>query len=214
MLHHSKAATPQKPIIILVHGIGNNSGQMEPLAGYLRARGLECHGLSLEPADASEGLDILAQQVDSVVKKYHSESRSVHVVGFSMGGLVSRLATQKYGSWKQLKSLITIATPHHGTIMALFRNVLGVIQMRPWSDLILGLNEEIYQDAAWKGSDRPYFKQIWTILDHLIMPPMSGRLPIGTNKFVFVAGHNQLIVNEHVFDEVHKGILMGESRSA
>jgi triacylglycerol lipase len=206
-------STTSRPIVLLVHGIGHNAEQTEPLANYLRAQGLDCFGMSLEPTDATEGLDILAQQVDAAVRRYHSEGRSVHLVGFSMGGLVSRLATQKYGSWKQLKSLITIASPHHGTIMALWRTVLGVIQMRPWSDLVLELNEEIYGNPDWKQPGRPYFKQIWTILDHLIIPPMSGRLPIGKNKLVWVAGHNQLITSERVFHEVHQGILMGESLS-
>lgn len=47
-----------------------------------------------------------------------SGERDLTIVAHSMGGLVARYALQHHGIGERLQSLITLATPHHGTILA------------------------------------------------------------------------------------------------
>ncbi|MBI4871015.1 MAG: alpha/beta fold hydrolase [Candidatus Riflebacteria bacterium] len=44
--------------------------------------------------------------------------QDVTIVAHSMGGLVARYAMQQAGLGQRVRSLITLATPHHGTILA------------------------------------------------------------------------------------------------
>lgn len=48
----------------------------------------------------------------------HGPHPDVTVVAHSMGGLVARYAMQKGRAGERLRKLITLATPHHGTILA------------------------------------------------------------------------------------------------
>ncbi len=47
-----------------------------------------------------------------------SGARDLTIVAHSMGGLVARYALQHQGIGDRLRSLVTLATPHHGTILA------------------------------------------------------------------------------------------------
>ncbi len=59
----------------------------------------------------------LACQIQAVLPKQSGE-RDVTVIAHSMGGLVARHALRHQGLGGRLSTLITLATPHHGTILA------------------------------------------------------------------------------------------------
>jgi triacylglycerol lipase len=182
--------------VVLVHGIGHDHQQLSLMAQYLSDHGFEPHAVSLVPSDAVDGLTPLAEQLKEFVNSITPDGGKVHLVGFSMGGLVSRIYMQKFDGWMKLVSMITIATPHHGTIMAFFRNTTGVVEMRPYSKLIRSLNSEL------GAINRPTMKQIWTPIDHLIVPATSGRLPYGKNVMLLVPGHDRLMESERCHREV------------
>lgn len=211
------------PCVVLVHGINHDGHQFDPLKQYLEAHGIQVQAINLDPANGSAGLVPLAEQLVDFIRAVVRlrliqaeedlgalasgtipEECRIHLCGFSMGGLVSRIAFQQHGGSRYVKSLISLAAPHHGTIMAHLRFIKGVREMRPWSSLLRSLNARITQDATRHGFVQ--FTQIWTPWDCLIVPPFSGRLPVGRNLMLPAGGHNRLIESAACFAEVLRAI--------
>ncbi|MBI3893150.1 MAG: hypothetical protein HY303_16650 [Candidatus Wallbacteria bacterium] len=63
---------------------------------------------------AQNGTD-LVQLVEEKIGLAHLPSSSVLIVAHSMGGLVSRHAMRTAGFGEKVRTLVTLATPHHGT---------------------------------------------------------------------------------------------------
>lgn len=218
-----------EPTVLVVHGFNHDHHQMEPLARFLRAQGCSVYGIDLVPADGSSSLVQLADQVVAalrrlVILRISEESEGapiredaappssfrIHVVGFSMGGLVSRIAYQQRGGSAFTKSVISIASPHEGTIMAYLKRAPGVVDMRPTSPLIRSLRSSF--EASIDTDGMTDFSQLWTPFDHLIVPPSNGKLPRGSNRLVPVIGHNRLIAHPACFQAVFEAIEAREAR--
>src|SRR3954466_9538317 len=80
---------PARNPVVLVHGIYSSSGDFARLARHLRADGHEVLMLDLQPNDGHAGLEVLAQQLADFTEA-RLPGRRFDLVGFSMGGLVSR----------------------------------------------------------------------------------------------------------------------------
>jgi triacylglycerol lipase len=119
--------------VILVHGIADRNFVFREMASYLSARGWLVHSLNLCPNNGQEKLENLAYQVGNYIKHVFPPSQPIDLLGFSMGGLVTRYYLQKLGGCDRVQRYISISAPHHGTLMAYFLPYLGVKQMRPGS---------------------------------------------------------------------------------
>jgi triacylglycerol lipase len=122
--------------VVMVHGIFQTEWRC---FGFLRrdleSRGVECLVPSLKPADGRKGLEVLARQLKREIDTRFGPKGRIVLVGFSMGGLVSRYYLQELGGAKRCDGFFTISTPHHGTAMAHLCYGEGAKQMRcdsPW----------------------------------------------------------------------------------
>ncbi|MEK7953840.1 esterase/lipase family protein [Luteolibacter soli] len=126
--------------VVLVHGIFQNDWRC---FGFLRhdleERGIECLAPSLKPADGRDGLPAMAEQLRREIDQRFGSKERVVVIGFSMGGLISRYYLQELGGAKRCDGFFTISTPHHGTKMAHLFYGEGARQMRPGSDFLTHL---------------------------------------------------------------------------
>jgi triacylglycerol lipase len=154
--------------VVLVHGIHCNTGSMERMARALRAAGRETHVIQLHPADGSVGIEVLAQQLADFIDQQLGRRR-FHLIGYSMGGLVSRYYLQRLGGMKTALNCITLSTPHRGTVLAYLNSGTGGRQMRPGSAFLQKLNADA--DALLP------FLSLWTFTDLIIVPATSSRLP-------------------------------------
>ncbi len=133
--------------MVMVHGIF----QAEWRAfGFLRrdleSRGVECLVPSLKPADARDGLPALARQLKREIDARFGPEERIALVGFSMGGLVSRYYLQELGGAGRCDAFFTISTPHHGTAMARLCYGKGACQMRrgsPWLERLAETEERL-----------------------------------------------------------------------
>ncbi|MEI9896242.1 MAG: alpha/beta fold hydrolase [Chthoniobacter sp.] len=108
---------PDRNPVLLIHGIADSERNMRWLAHYLRREGWEVHTLSLKPNWAQKGLEPLAGQIDAYARAQFG-TRRFDLVGFSMGGLVSRYYVQRLGGLDRVDHLVTLSAPHNGTILA------------------------------------------------------------------------------------------------
>lgn len=168
------------------------------MAGYLSSS-FDVHCLDLKPNNGAEPLDFLACQIGDYANEYFA-GQKFDLVGYSMGGLVARWYVQRLGGMQFVRKLITIGSPHNGTITAFLLPLRGVRQMRPSSAFLKDLNS----DCA--GLEEVGFTSIWTPFDLTILPARSSVLPIGRSIRIGVAAHPLLIRSRRVMKLV-AGIL-------
>lgn len=167
--------------VLLVHGIWKTGAAFRSMSRYLVERGFTVHTIDLVPNDGRATIPALAEQVASFIERTLPAGEPLDLVGFSMGGVVSRYYLQRLGGAARVRRFVTISSPHHGTLTAYLRRLPGAVQMRPNSALLRELNEDV---DSFGGVD---VTSIWTPLDLMIMPPHSSRLPGGLGREVLVA---------------------------
>ncbi|QOV24140.1 esterase/lipase family protein [Anabaenopsis elenkinii] len=179
----------QRNSVLLIHGIEDTGAVFNTMASYLRQMGWPVYTLDLVPNNATLGLDILAQQVSDYVLNNFAPQQPIDLVGFSMGGIVSRYYVQKLGGFKRVQRLITISSPHHGTLMAYASQRQGCLQMRSNSQFLQDLNTDA------QILDLLNFTSIWTPYDLMIVPAKSSQMPVGKEIIVRVLLHPAMLTD-------------------
>ncbi len=169
--------------VLLVHGIWKTGAAFGRMSRHLRDRGFEVHTLDLTPNDGSAPLEQLAAQVATYVAERLPEGSPLDLVGFSMGGVVSRYYVQRLGGAERVQRLVTISAPHHGTATAWLSRKPGAMQLRRGSPFLTELNADL------SSLDRVDVTTMWTPLDLMILPPESSRLPVGREVLVAAPLH-------------------------
>src|SRR5215471_304664 len=134
--------------VLLVHGVLVNDGMWFRFRRALTRRGVApVYTMNYGPphADIELFAEQLAAKVDSV--RAATGSERVVLVGHSMGGLVSRAYLRRFGGDRVAK-LITIGTPHHGSVLAWSFPGRGLEQMRPGNPWLVELNRNENQSPA------------------------------------------------------------------
>ena len=173
--------------VVLVHGIWNRAEIFTRLKAYLEANGRTVYALSMTPCNGDALLESLAQQVAAFVDSKLAPGQPFDLLGFSMGGLVSRYYVQHLGGLDRVRTFVSVSAPHQGTLLALGSDRPGVRQMCPGSDFIKALNQ--HKDCL----KTLRFFSFWTPFDLLILPPWSSSIGIGKEQRLMIPSHNRMI---------------------
>ncbi|MEO1402846.1 MAG: alpha/beta fold hydrolase [Cyanobacteria bacterium J06635_1] len=173
--------------VVLVHGLWNTVNIFWKLRSHLETHGWPIHAPNLTPNNGDVGIEVLAQQLHAFVEQQLDSHQTFDLLGFSMGGLISRYYLQRLGGVKRVKRFVTVSTPHRGSMMAWFRQNTGGIQMRPGSHFLKDLNQDTHQ------LERIQVTSLWTPFDVLVVPASSGRLTVGQSLKLSVASHNKML---------------------
>lgn len=179
----SMNSTLRRNPVVLIHGIDDTSAIFERVTPALENLGWSVHGIDLVPNNGDVGLDRLAQQVAHYIDQTFAPDQAIDLVGYSMGGIVSRYYIQRLGGLRRVQRLVTLASPHYGTWSALLRPNLGASQMRVNSEFLNDLNRDVWQ------LERLNFTSIWTPFDSMIVPANSSEMSVGKNRQIWVGGH-------------------------
>jgi triacylglycerol lipase len=185
--------------VVLVHGIYSSGSDFARLARHLRADGHEVLLLDLKPSDGQASLEILAQQLADFTDAT-LPGRRFDLVGFSMGGLVSRYYVQRLDGAHRVDHFVTLAAPHHGTFMAGINSRPGILQMRRGSPFIQDL--ECDQDSL----KRVKFTAFYTPFDLVVVPGASGEMPQANNVRIWALLHPSLILEKRCLRAVAKAL--------
>ncbi|KHG39874.1 MAG: triacylglycerol lipase [Aphanizomenon flos-aquae KM1D3_PB] len=191
-------ATKQQNPVLLVHGINDTGAVFNKMAFSLRQQGLSVHTVDLIPNNGSEVLEKLAQQVANYVNDNFATAQPLDIVGFSMGGIVSRYYIQRLGGINRVQRFITISSPHYGTIVAYGTWLAGALQMRPHSDFLNDLNSDVEMLKQLN------FTSIWTPYDLMIIPTESSQLGIGKEITLPVLLHPLMLTDSRTLSIVAK----------
>jgi triacylglycerol lipase len=196
------AGTP----ILLIHGMIDNRAIFARLTRRLRGHGFtRVHSLNYSPAtnDIRAAAERLAAEVEELVAA--SGHERINVVGHSLGGLIARYYVQRLGGDARVGTLVTLGSPHHGTLAAHLVPARLGRQLRPGSDLF----QELELPAPGL---RTRVVAYWSDLDQLIVPHDNARLAhpdlACRNVLVRHVGHMSLPIVGRVVHEV--ATLLGE----
>jgi triacylglycerol lipase len=187
--------------VLLLHGIDDTDATFYKMTPYLKNQGWEVHSLNMFPNNGSVGLERLAQQVADYVDQTFEPKQAIDLVGFSMGGIISRYYVQRLGGIQRVQRFITISSPHQGTLTAYARINSGGNQMQPKSAFLTQLNQDVAQ------LERLNFTSIWTPLDLMIVPARSSQLPVGKEKKIAVGGHAWMVTDSRSLRAVAEALL-------
>ncbi len=192
------AAPPKTPRIVLVHGFLENGATFKPLQKRLEKRGFVCYLPKLIHSDGRGGLDYLAAHLKKDIDAKFGPDEPIHIVAFSMGGLVSRYYLQNLGGAARCENFITVSSPHHGTTAAWLYPTKGAIQMRPGSQFLAELNST--QDRLGKIPVTSYR----TPMDLIILPPASSIWDRAENLEYPVILHPLMLTSRKVMENIER----------
>jgi triacylglycerol lipase len=173
--------------IVLAHGMWDTEAVFEKLKPFLESRGFQVYSFDMVPSNGAAPLEVLADQLANFIDRTFKPHQPIDLLGFSMGGIVSRYYLQRLGGLDRTDRLVTVSSPHNGTTMAEFSFVPGGKQMRVGSEFLQDLNRDIDRLAAIQ------FTSIWTPLDAIIVPAASSRVSVAQNQTVMVPCHKWMV---------------------
>jgi pimeloyl-ACP methyl ester carboxylesterase len=181
------APAPARLPVILVHGVMVNDGVWFAMRRYLARQAVGAvYTINYGPPYGD--IEHFAEQLGAKIESACAATgvARVSLVCHSMGGLVARAYVRQRGP-ARIERIVTIGTPHHGSIFA--RGVAGrcLAQMRPGNAWLAELNRD-----ESKPSPVP-ITSIWSRHDSLVAPQASGELACAENVAVVGVGHNALL---------------------
>jgi triacylglycerol lipase len=183
--------------VLLVHGIYDTIAKFNIMSAYLTQRGWEVHRINLTPNIGSAKLEQLATQVADYIDKTFPTSQVIDLLGFSMGGLVTRYYLQRLGGIKRVQRYISISAPNNGTLMAYSLPLPGIIQMRPNSQFLADLNRDRVEILSQINCTL-----FWTPYDLMILPPTSSKIGIGREIILPVLVHAWMVNDLRTLEQV------------
>jgi pimeloyl-ACP methyl ester carboxylesterase len=186
---------PQRPAVLLIHGYVCNRAVWKALLESGLLSGCNVATVNLEPVFGR--IDAYAGVVHAAVERLRGASgaQQVTLVCHSMGGLAARVYLRDYGDAAVTK-IVTIATPHLGTVFGILGQGHNAKQMAHRADFLQKL-------AAGESADlRRKFVCVASRDDNLIVPRSSPLLPDARHVLLEGVGHLALIEDPRVWQIV------------
>ncbi len=196
--------------VLLLHGYGANSGFWVSLHQRLTDADIRHGAPDLEPVLGS--IDSYAPLIEDAAQQLTGTASSAKLilVCHSMGGLAARAWIRRYGHHRVAR-VITLGTPHAGSLLAGYGIGINARQMLPVSAWnreeqhwlsALAASEESSEETTQAGSVRSLFVSLWSRHDNIVAPQASAVLPGATTIAVEGVGHVALGFDARVLDAV------------
>jgi triacylglycerol lipase len=167
--------------VLLVPGYGGSQGALDQLAARLTADGRTARVLTL-PGDGTGDLLAQSDTLETAVRAaLAGGAPSVDVVGYSAGGVVTRLWVDRHAGATAARRIVTLGSPLHGAQIAGVGAALApdacpqaCRQLAPGSSVLKKIDgEKLPAGLPWLS--------IWTEDDETVQPPDSARLDGAVN---------------------------------
>ena len=201
---HAGEAVHGKPIAtraVLVHGIFEDGRRFKKMKARLESHGIRCFTPKLIHHDGIGGLDFLAEHLKKDIDEAFGKDEKIILIGFSMGGMVSRHYLQQLGGAERCATFITISSPHHGTAAAWAFPSKGSVQMRAGSDFLADLAQT--EHRLGKIPVISYRSP----MDLIILPTESSVWERAENVSFNIPAHPLMLQSRKVIDDIERRIL-------
>lgn len=167
--------------VLLVPGYGGSKGALDVLAARIRNSGMTARVVTL-PGQGTGDLTAQATVLNNDVNRVlHAGAGQVDVIGFSAGGVVTRLWDANDGGAQKAHVIITLGSPLNGTRIAAAGNAadpsacpVACQELVPGSSLLTKLRHTPL-------GRKPGWLSLWTVDDQVVRPPSSARLAGAVN---------------------------------
>jgi pimeloyl-ACP methyl ester carboxylesterase len=180
--------------VVLVPGIYCNAGLWGWMRRRLAALGVaHTWAVTLEPPLA--GIDELAARLAEAIGRICAETGAarVVVVGHSMGGLAARACLRDPEARARIAKIVTVGTPHHGSMLALWGIGRNAREMWRGSTWLAALNE-----GGAGGPKGVPLVSIFSWHDNFVAPQASAELHGAENAPLAGVGHLALAFSDAV----------------
>tara|TARA_Y100000588_G_C13822240_1_gene739905 strand:- start:43 stop:651 length:609 start_codon:yes stop_codon:yes gene_type:complete len=179
--------------IILVHGIFDTSHVFWLMKRRFRRQGYKVFTPSLRPAIGSAPLAKLAGKLEGYIEKNIQGDEDFHMVGFSMGGLISRHYLQEKADLSRVLSFTVLSAPNNGSNLAWALPLQGLRDMRRGSAFLKNLKKTESRLSHLEPLS------LWTPFDTMILPASSSVWSIACNEKINVLAHPLMLTDKRVF---------------
>ena len=189
--------------IFLVHGLWNNPKLFDKLIKKVKENDYELYRPHLPHKFGKTSLRHLARDLDFKIEELVGPKREIDIVGFSMGGLISRLWLQNHNGFLRTKRFFSIGTPHFGTYTAQLipsSFFSGIAEMKKGSNLLSQLNNDL---TTLEKIECISFFTKWDLMS---FPGWQAKLSVGYSYQLPVLTHKELITNNLAIDILAKNI--------
>jgi pimeloyl-ACP methyl ester carboxylesterase len=189
----SLARDPARPALLLIAGYVCNRAVWRPLLDSGRLAHCNVATVNIEPVFGS--IDRYAAEIDTAIERLRASTGAVRVtlVCHSMGGIAARAYLRQHGDGA-VDKLITLASPHHGTIFGVLGHGTNARQMARGSAYLTTL-------AGVEAAERRRrFVCIATADDNLVVPRSSPLLPDAEHHVIDGVGHLALLEDPRAWD--------------
>jgi triacylglycerol lipase len=204
-------APPKAPhdqhAILLLHGIlGQELVYWNLLKKYLRDDEYHFHEVRLPFlgfGDLRKSAAKVGQAVDDLLRDCPREMSHgrVDIVAHSAGGLAARYYVKFLGGDRRVRTLVTLGTPHHGTITSFLAPWATVArQTLPASEFLQELNEGHETVPGVK------FTSIYSNTDGIVVPPNSAVLDGADNVRIGGLTHWGFLWRPKVYKAIREAI--------
>ncbi len=182
--------------MVIIHGIYRDHRLMRHLGKAFTLAGRRVLAPDLTPNNGSAGINELAVQIGEYLEKNLAADERCDVVGHSMGAMVARSYIQRHGGRTRVRKLVTLAAPHHGTVLAWLHRGRGARDLRPGSAFLRDLARDVHK------LEGIHMASYWTPFDAIIVPPRSSELPVGQNCRRLLPHHRAFVENRRLVREL------------
>lgn len=187
-----KKENKKYPPVLLVHGYMMNRACFIYIHIRLAIDGFRVFSVNLYPPKLSitELAERVADKMEEIADK--TGEKEVYLIGHSMGGLVTRYYSISPRGAGRVKRLITLASPHRGTRIAVLGMGINAKEMVPGSEFLNELNKK----------PLPPIYSIWSTLDNLIVPPEHAYSDNISNLSIPAKGHIAMLFSNTVYRHI------------
>ena len=192
--------------LVLVHGIFNTGRIFSRMARYFEARGVRTLTPNLRPSSGVGGCESLGLQLKKDMDAEVEPEETLDLIGFSMGGLISRYYLQHLGGAQRVRRFVAISAPLHGSMLAWLVPSQGCRQMRPGSQFLAALNQDTESLAQVD------MLTLWTPYDLMILPAKSSVTSLGRALKLPVLLHDMMIRDKRALESIAEFLLDGQAK--
>lgn len=191
------SAGDEDEIVVLLHGLFATAGVLRPLRRALaRHRGLHTAAMTYPPGPS---VPELAARLRDFAAKLPKAAR-LHLVGHSMGGIVTRFFAQEIGD-ARVAQTISMASPFAGVPRAGLLGFGGARDIDPSSPVLRRLR------VGAAGASHIPHTSIIAASDAILGSPVSHALPGSEVVIMEGRGHNTLLFDEEAARVVERRVL-------
>lgn len=198
-------ATAETPPLVLVHGLWDTPGLFNTLRRAIGERREVFiphlpHGLGVVP------LEDLAAELGKKIEDHYGPDQRLDVMGFSMGGVISRSWIQLLGGNQRVRRFTSVASPQQGTWTAQpwpSQLLASVGDMKVGSTLLQRLNAD---PGALSGIE---CCSLYCLADVMVVPGWKAVLPVGRREVLrpLNLAHHELMAHPASVAQVARELL-------